>query len=1711
MKPRLLTPFAAASLKKCFSPNGLPAAAFCATILSFSASTSLEAAIVPWDGGVGGTGTDIGLGENWNPDGLPNIILGDTGEWTGTPAGALTLSYTNAVYAGAAGNIGLSFSLLGTQTSAINIDSGANIAALRANNLTVAAGAGALSFGNAADTFNITFGGVTNAMTWTNGSSNTVTLGSDVRLANGGAADHTLNIGGSGNWDFNNSMTSTNGGLITLAKTGSGTLNLNGTSVTAGPIAVAGGTVRLTGTYPVAVNATSQISAGTLASSNGILQIDGGTLNANKTAVPSLAAGTVAGSNGFIKLNTGTLTTTSELHLGRAAGAYAALTTGGTLTSGSWLVVGLNNDKAVLNQTAGSITVASNRMTVGAGGVGAVGVVNLAGGTFTSNVGIYVGENGVGTVNFSGTSATMGNLQFAGNASSLAGTVNLLGGSLSTGSITKGPSSAGGVYRMNFNGGTLKPTASNVNFFNSLANTSAYVYGSGALVDTNGFDISIAQPLLTPAASSGVNGITSFTPGAGYIDTPVVVITPGAGDITGVGATAVANVAGGVVTGITITSPGTGYTAVPTFTLSGGGATVAATVTGTAPTANTSGGLVKSGTGTLTLSGTNTYTGATSVSAGKLSVTGSLAAGSAVSVANGATLAGTGTVNGATTVAAGGTIEGGAASTGKLSLTGLTFSGAGNLNIGTLSNYSATSALSAGALTASGGAGGVVIRVASLGTATPGTYKLLDYSSYSGPAGITGFALATLPGRGTGNLVNTGTGINLNLTGLDFLKWTGSSGSAWATGVPNWELNSNGNPASYINSPGDSVVFDDTGSGNPIVDISTGDVTPTSVVFNNTATDYTLQGTNGIAGVTSLVKNGGAAVTINNANTYSGGTTLNGGTLNINNASAIGTGPLTIAGTGSKIDNTSFIPVTLTSNNAQNWNSDFTFSGSSELNLGTGAVALSASRIITTDAGILTAGGIVSGTGFGITKNGEGTLVLGGVNTYSGGTTLNAGTLQLNQTTGEANNGVINLAGGTLVLNPPANNFGYAPTINLSADGTISKIGNFQINFPGTINGNSHALNVSTGAGRFYVNGTTTNGVTQFNVTGGAMGFDLSINNNQGGGAPVQVSNGASLWIAGGATTVTMTNNVTLNGGTGQGATGALFEEGGAALTLSGVVTLASDVSSIGGNNAAGVVSLTGKVTGPGGLAKLGVNKFTLSGANDYTGTTTVNAGTLAAGVATVAGVSGAFGINSAVTFANVAGANLDLAGFATQIGSLTGGGALGGNVILGAAVLTTGADNTSPAAYAGAISGTGGLLKIGTGTQIVSGASSYTGDTVINGGVLAAGRVNNALNPVTSALGNPQNAVRSIIVNSAGTLNFAAGDTFGGANSVILTTLVVNAGGIVTNTVGNFTALGPVTLNGGTLTTAGGAVAGYQSYSLNSDVTVGGSVASTISVTGAGNGFNGVHLGTNTTFNVADVTGSTASDLTISAPLIDRNATFGGTGGLTKSGAGLLVLSGVNAYTGNTSVTGGGLTLADNAQMKFAIGGIGVNNSISGTGAVQLDGDFNLDLTGANLTSGNTWTLVNPTLVENYGSTFTVIGFTKSGNVHTLVDGARTWSFSQASGVLTLNIAGYASWAGTNAGGQASNLDFDNDGVRNGVEYFMGATGSSFTANPGIVNNKVTWPKDPNFSGNYSVQTSPDLGIWSNAPSTVINNNVEYNVPAGQEKFFIRLDVTPN
>jgi len=169
-------------------------------------------------------------------------------------------------------------------------------------------------------------------------------------------------------------------------------------------------------------------------------------------------------------------------------------------------------------------------------------------------------------------------------------------------------------------------------------------------------------------------------------------------------------------------------------------------------------------------------------------------------------------------------------------------------------------------------------------------------------------------------------------------------------------------------------------------------------------------------GSNTVIKSGFGQWTFSGSNTYSGGTILSQGTLNINHPSALGTGPFTISANTTN-DNTSAGPITLANNNPMTWSGNFTFLGTRDLNLGVGAVSLATNagttRAITVVAGTLTVGGPISDgtTATNLTKTGSGTLRLApatGSNNYSGITTVSAGTLLLN--------GVLASSAGSMIV-----------------------------------------------------------------------------------------------------------------------------------------------------------------------------------------------------------------------------------------------------------------------------------------------------------------------------------------------------------------------------------------------------------------------------------------------------------------------------------------------------------------------------------------------------------------------------------------------------------------------------------------------------------------------------------------------------------------------
>jgi YVTN family beta-propeller protein/autotransporter-associated beta strand protein len=367
-------------------------------------------------------------------------------------------------------------------------------------------------------------------------------------------------------------------------------------------------------------------------------------------------------------------------------------------------------------------------------------------------------------------------------------------------------------------------------------------------------------------------------------------------------------------------------------------------------------------------------------------------------------------------------------------------------------------------------------------------------------------------------------------------------------------------------------------------------------------------------------------------------------------------------------------------------------------------------------------------------------------------------------TNGTNNNvSVINTATNTVVGTIPV---GIGPGgISVSPDGTRAYVANINSNTVSVINTANNTV-VATIVGfngpegvvfspdgtHAYVTNFSNNTVSVINTA-----------NNTIVGAPIPVgslpdflgvcSNGNALLASGltfkantsGALACTLASGA--SGASGPVFTGGTLQIAGANIASSLPVALQSQGGTIDTNG--NTATLSGTISGPGSLTKIGLGTLTLSGSSTYAGATNVNAGTLQAGAVNALSPLSAFTV--------AGGATLDLNNFNQTIGSLAGA----GSVTLGAATLTTGNDNTSTT-FSGGISGTGGLAKIGSGTLTLSGSSSYSGATAVNAGTLTVnGSIANSVVTVNSgAMLNGTGTVGGLTIASGGT--FAPGNSPG-------------------------------------------------------------------------------------------------------------------------------------------------------------------------------------------------------------------------------------------------------------------------------------------------------------------------------------------------------------
>ena len=606
-------------------------------------------------------------------------------------------------------------------------------------------------------------------------------------------------------------------------------------------------------------------------------------------------------------------------------------------------------------------------------------------------------------------------------------------------------------------------------------------------------------------------------------------------------------------------------------------------------------------------------------------------------------------------------------------------------------------------------------------------------------------------------------------------------------------------------------------------------------------------------------------------------------------------------------------------------------------------------------------------------------------------------------------------------------------------------------------------------AGTAYKQVLMSNGGT-FNVASADYNVNVPSTTNKGAGVIFNIGTG------GGTFEVAATRTFTLDDGTGAGTALTNTQlQGTGALTKTGAGTLSL------GNAATSNAAFTGQINVNTGILKLGAMTAAGVGLGATSAGTVIASGAaldISNSVSTSAEpltVSGT-GINGNAIY-NSNSASGSFAGPITLVGPTTVGaiaaGALtfNGPTNIDANTLTVNAISTGRTFLTGIVSGTGALVVNGssTGDYVPSGAHTYTGGTTLSAGSFTAISVNS-----TGTAGSPTNgpfgAGSTPLVLAGGQLRSGNGSPFTAGNTV---TLAGDTAFYTVATEKSLTLSGPVTITGGsrTLTSAVGTTVASASVVFDGNIGDGGN---NLGLTKAGAGniiFNGTNTyGGNTAINAGllsiattgslpgwDTSGrysvasgatlavqNAVSDADILTMLGTNNFAVGAglgfdtgaanrmvslnladtTQGLLsihKSGANTLTLSGTNTYTGNTTVTGGSLSIASTASLP----GWDTNGrySISGTSTLVIpnaisDAQVTTILGTTNLASGVTLAFDTTAGDRNYSSAITdsatgTINLTKiSPNTLTL-SGANTYIGTTTVTAGTLVAAGSSSAAG--------------------------------------------------------------------------------------------------
>jgi autotransporter-associated beta strand protein len=571
---------------------------------------------------------------------------------------------------------------------------------------------------------------------------------------------------------------------------------------------------------------------------------------------------------------------------------------------------------------------------------------------------------------------------------------------------------------------------------------------------------------------------------------------------------------------------------------------------------------------------------------------------------------------------------------------------------------------------------------------------------------------------------------------------------------------------------------------------------------------------------------------------------------------------------------------------------------------------------------VTTATGLTIGT-ITLDNTFTGSVTMSGANTVNGATTINGGTLNLSSNTG---------------LGTSAVAIGASGTVNVTANGNIGNV------FTGT---GILAAGSSTTSPTFTNASALNNFTGTFNVntTGGQKVAITTVGQKIGSGATVNIATGGTLYIS---NTTTSFDGVTFNV-VGSGNTenlGAIRIENGSVIGTTSSVILGGNTS-LGSNVATGTINAAISESTASALTKVGAQTLVLGGANTYTGTTTISAGTLrfskqvslynnntanwtAANLVVNSGTTAAFNVGGTGEFTTS-----DIATLAA-LGTASGGFKSGSAIGLDTTNASGGVTYSSVIANPNGGTNTLGLTKLGTGALTLSGANTYTGTTTVSAGTLN----------VTGSLGTGAVAVAGGTMNLSGTLgtNTANGNFRVGTVTNTPAILNIQAGAVANNRFNLFvgdagagTGGGAVYQSGGSLTLTQGAgvdnirvgsnAGGYGYYQLSggtlatNDIGIGASLNNTtgvMDVTGGtftGNGDINIARGGQASSGVLNATGGT-----MSATRIRLN--YAGT-----SGATAILNVGGGAGAADVSTTGSATLGVDLADTSTTAGTIGVAN----------------------------------------------------------------------------------------------------------------------------------------------------------------------------------------